>query len=248
LGQADRDLSARVRDLADKTSDLFASGDTAEAIAAFATAAMASIPKAECVDVVLAAGRRWDKRYFATSSTAAEIYSMQERHGEGPTLDAVRHQKLVRTDDLSYDGRWPNLRGAARSVGARGIVGFPLTTQRGVTGALTVYTPNPHGLNDDDLTVGTLLARLAGPAISNAIQTGQLHQALATRDVIGQAKGMVMELFGVDAIRAFELLSKLSQDTNTPLAVIATQMTERATATNAVDSAVRVDSSSRGPT
>jgi AmiR/NasT family two-component response regulator len=49
----------------------------------------------------------------------------------------------------------------------------------------------------------------------------QFDSALASRDVIGQAKGILMERFKVDAVRAFELLTKLSQDTNTPLRIVA---------------------------
>ena len=51
--------------------------------------------------------------------------------------------------------------------------------------------------------------------------------ALASRDIIGQAKGMIMERFAIDAVQAFELLRKLSQDTNTPLARLAADLVHK---------------------
>jgi AmiR/NasT family two-component response regulator len=50
---------------------------------------------------------------------------------------------------------------------------------------------------------------------------------LASRDIIGQAKGMIMERFDVDAVRAFELLTRLSQDSNTKLAKVAEEIVAR---------------------
>ena len=52
----------------------------------------------------------------------------------------------------------------------------------------------------------------------------QFKRALASRDIIGQAKGMIMERYGVDAVQAFELLRKLSQNSNVPLIQVATDL------------------------
>lgn len=54
-----------------------------------------------------------------------------------------------------------------------------------------------------------------------ATENRQLVRAIATRDMIGQAKGMLMERFNVDADRAFGLLTRLSQETNTRVEEIA---------------------------
>jgi AmiR/NasT family two-component response regulator len=52
----------------------------------------------------------------------------------------------------------------------------------------------------------------------------QFHSALASRDVIGQAKGIIMERHSVDAVQAFEVLRHLSQNANTKLVEIALQI------------------------
>jgi AmiR/NasT family two-component response regulator len=52
----------------------------------------------------------------------------------------------------------------------------------------------------------------------------EFRRALASRDVIGQAKGILMERFGIDAVRAFELLKRLSQESNTAVVDIAERL------------------------
>jgi AmiR/NasT family two-component response regulator len=69
-----------------------------------------------------------------------------------------------------------------------------------------------------------VLAAHAAAAILASRQGEQLESALSTRDRIGQAKGIIMERFGVDEVQAFEMLRKLSQDGNTRLVDIAQQV------------------------
>lgn len=59
-----------------------------------------------------------------------------------------------------------------------------------------------------------------------ALKIEQLRRAVESRDIIGQAKGMLMERFSIDADAAFDLLVKLSQRSNTPVAVIAQKIVE----------------------
>ncbi len=61
-------------------------------------------------------------------------------------------------------------------------------------------------------------------AWNSARREDQFKRALSSRDIIGQAKGMIMERYRVDAVQAFELLRKLSQDTNVPLIKVAGEL------------------------
>ena len=92
----------------------------------------------------------------------------------------------------------------------------PVTT---VTSSGT-YTLAPYE------TTGVVLAAHAAAAIMASRQSEQLESALSTRDRIGQAKGIIMERFGVDDVRAFEMLRRLSQDSNTPLVDVARRVIE----------------------
>ena len=89
------------------------------------------------------------------------------------------------------------------------------------------FSPNAFGPEEE--AAGEVLATHAALALTAARTEEQLRSAVASRDAIGQAKGMLMERFDIDidAIRAFELLTKLSQETNTRLSVIAQQVIDR---------------------
>jgi AmiR/NasT family two-component response regulator len=55
----------------------------------------------------------------------------------------------------------------------------------------------------------------------------QFRSALASRDLIGQAKGILMERFDLNAVTAFDLLRKLSQESNTKLVDVADRLVNR---------------------
>jgi AmiR/NasT family two-component response regulator len=74
--------------------------------------------------------------------------------------------------------------------------------------------------------LGAVLATHAALAFAAVDTQGQFYSALASRDHIGQAKGILMERFDVDSVQAFGMLRKMSQDTNTPLRDVAKRMTD----------------------
>ncbi len=73
---------------------------------------------------------------------------------------------------------------------------------------------------------GAVLAAHAAAAILASRQNEQLESALSTRDRIGQAKGIIMERYNVDDVKAFDMLRKLSQDSNTRLTEVAARVIE----------------------
>ena len=85
-------------------------------------------------------------------------------------------------------------------------------------GALNLYGAAPGAFTDDSITTGEILAQHAAVALAGTTAEQHFAAALASRDVIGQAKGMIMERYHVDAIQAFELLKHFSQHSNTKLA------------------------------
>ena len=97
-------------------------------------------------------------------------------------------------------------------------------------GALNVYSEQPEAFGDESRTLGLIFAAHSSVAWNSARREEQFRQALSSRDVIGQAKGMIMERYRVDAVQAFELLRKLSQDSNVPLIKIATSLVSDAQA------------------
>jgi len=72
-----------------------------------------------------------------------------------------------------------------------------------------------------------MLATHAAIALIADDERLNFQAALASGDIIGQAKGKIMERFNVDAVRAFELLVKQSQNSNIRLAVVAEELVSR---------------------
>jgi GAF domain-containing protein len=98
---------------------------------------------------------------------------------------------------------------------------FKLYTADRSAGALNLFGFEPATWDTEDETVGGVLAAHAASAILANQQERQLKTALHTRDRIGQAKGMIMQRFGVDDVRAFDMLRTLSQEQNIKLTEIA---------------------------
>lgn len=91
-------------------------------------------------------------------------------------------------------------------------------------GAMNLLSRKPYAFNADGEAIGAMLATHAATALIHADQRRQFNSALASRDLIGQAKGMIMKEHSIDAVAAFELMVKLSQNSNTPIREIAQQV------------------------
>jgi hypothetical protein len=90
--------------------------------------------------------------------------------------------------------------------------------------ALNIYAEEPNAFGQVSRDMGLIFAAHSSVAWNAARRDEQFKRALASRDTIGQAKGMIMERYGVDAVQAFEVLRKLSQDSNVPLLQVATEL------------------------
>ena len=98
---------------------------------------------------------------------------------------------------------------------------FKLYTGDQTAGALNIFSFRPHVFTGESEAIGSVLAAHAAAAIFASRQGEQLQSALTTRDIIGQAKGVIMERYNIDAVGAFDMLRRLSQDMNVRLAEIA---------------------------
>ncbi len=90
--------------------------------------------------------------------------------------------------------------------------------------ALNFYAESPNAFDEESVELGLIFATHTALVWSLLRRDEQLRSALVSRDVIGQAKGIVMERFDTDAVHAFELLKTLSQTSNVPVAEIARRL------------------------
>jgi transcriptional regulator with GAF, ATPase, and Fis domain len=161
----------------------------------------------------------------ASDDVPALVDAVQYETGEGPCLDAIREHEVFQTDDLTQEARWPNFsRRAAEESGVLSMLAYRLFVEADTMGALNLFSRERDAFDADDRAVGSIFAAHAAVALSAARQKDQLEQAIATRDVIGQAKGILMARQDVSAEQAFEMLRRGSQRLNIKLRELATQV------------------------
>ena len=159
-----------------------------------------------------------------TDAVAHRLDKVQERARRGPCLEAISEQRIIESADLGQESRWPEFTGEARRLGVHSSLSFQLPGGDDEHSALNLYSTKPFGFTEHSRIVGGVFAAHAGVAIAAAKQherSFNLEQALATRDVIGQAKGIIMARTGVDADEAFGLLTHASQRLNRRLRDVA---------------------------
>ena len=93
-------------------------------------------------------------------------------------------------------------------------------------GALNLYARQPHAFGEESEDVGLLLAAHAAVAVAGARAEEHLRRAVDSRDLIGQAKGILMERYKITADQAFQVLARVSQQTNRRLADVADELTQ----------------------
>ena len=161
----------------------------------------------------------------ASSEVARRISEVQNEVGEGPCLSAIEEHETFRTDDLERDDRWPKFSELARTeTDVRSILGFRLFADEDTMGALDLYSSKPDAFDEEAMAIGAILAAHAAIAMSWAREREYMQAAVQNRDIIGQAKGLLMARRNVDSDAAFELLRDASQRRNVKLHQIAGQV------------------------
>jgi GAF domain-containing protein len=151
----------------------------------------------------------------AFSSTAARDSDLaQLATDEGPCLEAMREHEMVVIDDLRTDVRWPDYRQRALASGDRSMMCVRLFVRGDTIGSLDFYSREPHAFDGRARLYGQVFASHAAIALKAAMTEAGLERALHSRDVIGQAKGILMERHGLTADEAFERLRLISQERN----------------------------------
>ncbi|MGD9621981.1 MAG: GAF and ANTAR domain-containing protein [Mycolicibacterium sp.] len=203
--------------------------DSDTVLAELAEHAAVEITGAQYAGITLTRNAKTIETPAATHHWPLLLDKIQQRHLEGPCLTAAWEEKTVHVADLETDERFPKYRKDALSeTPIRSIMAFQLFIAGETVGALNVYSEQPGAFGADSRNLGLIFAAHSSVAWNSARREEQFRRALASRDSIGQAKGMIMERYGVGAVQAFELLRKLSQDSNVPLTRIASDLVARA--------------------
>lgn len=184
---------------------------------------------ADCVSISLVQPRRGLATSASTDPWAEQADELQHALDEGPCLDAVHREEVVAVGDLMTVGARTYPRWAPAVVAATGIrssLSVRLRTTRQTLGALNVYSTRTAGLSDTDRSEAQVVAAQIALALNAARQIVGLRVGMEGRTVIGQAEGILMERFKISASDAFEMLSRVSQDTNTRLREVAARLVD----------------------
>ena len=184
------------------------------------TGAVAIVPGVRWAGISLVRGRSIEAR-VPSDPLVTKLDALQSELDEGPCIAALREHRTIRIDDMSQPTHWPKFAAAALEFGVQCSLSFLLFVRKDNFGALNLYGGEAGVFDDESLLYGEILAQHASVAMAGSRSAEQMHRAIASRDLIGQAKGIIMERFQVDAVQAFALLTRLSQDSNTKLLDVA---------------------------
>jgi GAF domain-containing protein len=150
-----------------------------------------------------------------------ELDLLQQASGVGPCIDASRDQATIHVVDMQAETRWPDFAARAVELGVLSMLCVPLWVDELRLGSLSLYATTTAAFEGSAPNLAGLLATHAALALSDAQRAEHLQQALVNRDMIGQAKGILMALHRITADQAFERLSVASQALNMKLARLA---------------------------
>jgi len=166
-----------------------------------------------------------------TEPLAEDLDSVQYRFRRGPCLEAYQAGRAVREKLSENTDRWPEFGAAAAKAGIQSVLAVPLVANSHPIGALNLYSKSAGGYDEADEETALLFSEQAAVACANAevywrtfTLTEHLREALESRDVIGQAKGILMARRNCTSEAAFEALRKASQHRNTKLREVAEQV------------------------
>lgn len=217
--------------LTDIATTLLAPSTVDETLARILALAIASIEG--CDEAGLCARPGLSAEVTPTSPLVAELDRAQEALEEGPCLDVLAGLSSVYVPDLTEDTTWPAFSTVAAAAGMRSALAYRLVTGAETLGALQLYARLPAAFNATDRAQGLLFAAHAGMALAvardQAVERGRvvhLQAALVSREIIGQAQGILMERERITAEQAFDLLRRSSQHLNIKLRDVAQELVD----------------------
>lgn len=216
------DLAVQLSELARELQQEPTLDDTLEGIV---RAAVDNVPGAEIAAISRVTRRTRIETTACTDELAERVDQAQYETGQGPCLSTIYDQRTIRLSDMSSEDRWPQFTERALALGIGSMMSVQLYVEGENLGALNLYNHDSHGFDDESEHIALLLASHAAIAMVGSEQHQRLTQGLESRDLIGQAKGILMERYKINGEMAFQLLIRASQATNTKLRDVADHLT-----------------------
>jgi len=218
---APEDLVDALADLARQLQQEVGTEDTLEKVVA---AAIALIPGAEEGSISVVSDRTKVESWAASGDLPGDMDALQSQAGQGPCLDAAFEAEVVDVPDMAAETRWPDFASRAAKAGVGSMLSFRLFVSGDDLGAMNLYNRTPGAFNEESRDIGSPFAAHAAVALAQVQQHDDFRTAMDTRDLIGQAKGILMERHNVTGAQAFQLLITVSQHRNIKLREVADEL------------------------
>ena len=199
--------------------------DLDETLSQIVVSAVQTVPHVDAGGMSLAEKGRITSRH-PSNDVVTQLDRLQSHLEEGPCITALEEPPadgMIFARDLAGDDarRWPRFAPRAVEAGYRSMLSTQLSAEGGTRAALNLYASAPDVFDAESRQVAGLFGVQAAMLLYGSEQAAFLQRAVDTRDVIGQAKGILMERFTVDDDEAFQMLVRSSQDTNMKLVDVA---------------------------
>lgn len=230
------DPEVLARAIAEAARQMHSQQDLASTLQVIVDTAQRSLPTIDQVGVSVTHRDGRVETLAATDELVWKLDELQYELNEGPCLDAIRLDPIVRVDHARHEQRWPRYIPRALGLGLRAQLGLRLYATDGTLGALNLYSLESEVIDPGAMVMAELLATQAALALGHARQAEHLNTALFTRKVIGQAIGILMGRYELDEDRAFAFLTRISQNSNIKLRDVAARLVETTNAENRLPS------------
>jgi len=180
-----------------------------------------SLPGIDHVGITIAGSDGHMQTMAGTDPFVWQLDRLQYELREGPCVHAITADTVTTVEWAADDHRWPRFMPLAVAAGLRSQMGLRLFTERETLGGLNVYSTSSDTIDPDVVHMAELFAAHASLALGHARREEQLNAALATRKVIGQAIGILMERYALTEDGAFGYLTRVSSHTNVKLRAVA---------------------------
>ena len=180
-------------------------------------AAAETVPGADEASITAVTGRREVRTVAASGELAGAVDQAQYETGQGPCLSSLYEHQTERLSDMRDCQRWPDFAARASKLGMGSMLAAQLYVQGDNLGALNLHSGRVDAFSDESEQVALMFAAHAAVALAGARRQDQMVTAVDSRDLIGQAKGILMERYKISSLEAFRLLVVASQATNIKL-------------------------------
>lgn len=227
--QSSVEHAVEAKDASDAMSELARTlqqeDDPAQVLIDIVAGAIQLLPGVDEGSISVLLSRRHTGSRAASGELPAQVDAVQNELGEGPCLRAVYDRETVHVPDMRAETRWPTFARRACELGVGSMIAFQLWVDDENLGALNLFARKPNAFDARTERLGLQYAAHAAVAYAEVQKSAQLSEAIASRDMIGQAKGILMERYKLSAGQAFRVLVRASSDANRKLRDLAEELT-----------------------